>query len=186
MRTIREQTKTNPQLLDIPIEQLKAGLKKNITWLDQCFGRAWKITRQVGNKKYTEPCIYTGVGNEYESLVPSADLGNYSFFVLSDPTNLEDEFVEARCSLIVWADLRRCFDGDANRRDTEVLKEDLLRGLKQDIYVKGAWFIVDRVYEEAKNVFNGFTLDENDNQFMMQPYCGFRVDGTLRILIPTC
>ena len=184
MKYLKEQKKTHPQLLDIVIEQLKDGMKKNLPWLDQAFGRVWKITRNVNGKKYTEPCIYCE-GNSYESLIPSSDLGNYCFFVLQDPTEVDEQSVSARCSVVFWVDLRKCFDSE-DVRDTEVLKNDLVRGFQQDIWVKGGRFDISKIYEEGKNVFAGFTIDEDANRYMMQPYAAFRVEGRIKMLIQTC
>ena len=33
----------------------------------------------------------------------------------------------------------------------------------------------------AENVFKGFSTDEIDNQYLMQPYCGFRFAGKIEI-----
>jgi hypothetical protein len=35
------------------------------------------------------------------------------------------------------------------------------------------------VYERAENVFEGYSLDEVDNQFLMQPFAGLRITGEL-------
>lgn len=184
MRIIEEQIKSNPQLFDKPIEAYKKGLLESLSWLDQSFGRVWRNIRNVGGKKYTEPCVYTH-GNEYETLTPSDDLGNYCFWVLKDPTEVGEYGVSVNVSIIFWVNLERVFD-KANVRDTEVLKNDIIRVLTQDIWYKGSTLEVSRIYEDGKNVFNGFTLDENDNQFMMHPYAAFRVDGELITTIPTC
>ena len=89
MRTIVEPTKTNPVLADVAIEAAKKVLV-TLPWVDQAFGRAWPIAMERGNTKLTEPCIYTK-GNSYETVVPSADLGNYTFFVLMDSARYEEE-----------------------------------------------------------------------------------------------
>lgn len=189
-RIIREQTKTNPVLSDYAIGKINAKLKDRLWWLDQTFGRAWPITRVQGNKRYTEPCVYTAGNNKYgyETLVPSADLGNYSFFVLKDPTALVPNkygMVRIPFSLIVWVDLRTCFQGVGadKRRDTENLKRDILSVLKNDVFFTGGAITIAQVYEEAKNVFKGFTIDETTNQCLMQPYAGFRFDGEVSIMM---
>jgi hypothetical protein len=37
------------------------------------------------------------------------------------------------------------------------------------------------VWEKAENIFKGFTLDEIESQFLMQPYCGWRFEGIIEI-----
>jgi hypothetical protein len=40
---------------------------------------------------------------------------------------------------------------------------------------------VTAVYERAENVYDGFNIDEVDNQFMMAPYAAFRFEGTMMV-----
>ena len=40
---------------------------------------------------------------------------------------------------------------------------------------------MSRVYHKAENVFDGFTIDEIDNQFLMSPYFGMRVTGEIYV-----
>lgn len=185
MRTINEQTKTNPVLADKVIEAAKAALKANVWWLDQCFGRAWKITKRINGRNFIDPCIYT-TGNSYESLVPSKDLGNFSFFLLGEPSTISTDglYVDTPYSLIVWCDLRTCFsNGDTNRRDTENLKAELISALGLTASKNGK-ITLSRVYEEASSIYRGFTLDETINQYLMQPYAGFRIEGGIRTKMP--
>ena len=46
---------------------------------------------------------------------------------------------------------------------------------------KCASFVINRIYENAESIFKEYTLDEIDNQFLMQPYCGFRFTGEIEI-----
>lgn len=182
-RVITEPEKTNPVLADVAIEAMKKELR-TLAWLDQVFGRAWPVVRNMGGRKYNEPCIYTK-GNSYETVIPSADLGNYSFFVLNDAFNILDgediaPSVKVRTpfSLVVWFDLRRCFEDGENRRDTENLKADVVDVLKRTSF-KGGYITLTRGYEEWKKVFAGFNVDPEQNRCLMQPYGGFRIDGII-------
>lgn len=178
MRTINEQVKNNPVLFDLVIEEAKQCLLSDLNWLDQAFGRAWTINRLYEKKKYAEPCIYTK-GNSYETLVPSADLGNFCFFVLRDPNEITDNGkVTTTFSCIFWVDLVKCFS-NKNRRDTENIKNDILMAFRDCSFTKGGAIVIDRCYEEANNVWRGYTLDEADNQYMIHPYAGFRFEGRM-------
>lgn len=185
MRTIVEQTNSNPVLAAEAIREVNDSLR-NVAWLDQVFGRAWRITRELRGKKYTEPCLYVGgtSGNEYETLVPSSDLGCYSFWLQNDPDTMGNgaDYMLADYSLVVWCDLCRCF-GDGSRRDTDNLKKDILSVLVESGRADGV-ITVKRVYEDAKNVFKGFTFDETANQYLMHPYWGMKIDVELRIDTP--
>lgn len=186
MRTITEPTKTNPVLADVAIEAAKTALL-TLPWVDQAFGRAWPIAMDRGDKKLTEPCIYTK-GNSYETLVPSADLGNYTFFVLMDGAryDVDTEVYTQPFALIVWYDMRRCFaeNGD-NRRDTENLKKDIIDTLTISTAVKNGNITVNRVIENPKSVYKEFTFDTQQNQALVQPYGAIRFEGEM-IMLKTC
>jgi hypothetical protein len=47
--------------------------------------------------------------------------------------------------------------------------------------LKSGTFTINRVYEKAENIFQGFTLAEVDNQYLMHPYCGWRFVGEIRV-----
>lgn len=183
MRTIKEQTKTNPVLADAAIEAAKKRLLA-LSWVDQAFGRAWPIPMERGQSKVTEPCVYTK-GNSYETLVPSADLGNYTFFVLMDSARLDAEeglSLEQPYALIVWYDMKRCFDNGADRRDTENLKADIINTLRETPVHNGR-ITVSRIYEMPKAVYKEFSFDVEQNQSLIQPYGAIRFEGTINMLL---
>ena len=182
MRTIKEQTKTNPVLADVAIEAAKKKLLA-LSWVDQSFGRAWPLPMERGQKKVTEPCIYTK-GNSYETLVPSADLGNYTFFVLMDAARYDDDNsrLTQPFALIVWYDMRRCFDNGADRRDTENLKADIIDTLKETPVHNGS-ITVTRIFEMPKSVYKEFTFDVEQNQALVQPYGAMRIEGEINMLV---
>lgn len=176
MRTITEQVKSNPVLADVAIEAVKAQLL-TLAWVDQAFGRAWPISMDKNGKKVVEPCVYTS-GNSYETLIPSADLGNYTFFVLRDAARVTEDMYYQPYALIVWYDMRECFDNGANRRDTENLKKDIIDVLR-DVIIKHGSITLDKVYEVAKSVYKEFTIDETWNQSLVQPYGAMRFEGEI-------
>ena len=82
-------------------------------------------------------------------------------------------------SLVVWVDMRTIEGID--ERNTEEVKDMILRALKRQSWIKHGGMKFDRIYNRAENVFQGYTLDEVDNQFLMSPYCGWRFTGELWI-----
>lgn len=178
MRKVIEQPKTNPVLADVLIEEMKSALS-SIAWMDNAFGRAWLITDSVNGKKSTFATVYTK-GNKYENIMPSADLGNYSFFVLRDPSEVDQYGTFTyQLSLIVWVDMRKCFANGANRRDSENIKAEIYNAI-ESVQDK----CVFRIYEDMGNVWRGMTIDETHARFMEQPYAAFRFDIELRIEKP--
>jgi hypothetical protein len=86
--------------------------------------------------------------------------------------------ITAPFSLIVWVDMRTIDDND--ERNTEAVKEAVLLAL-QDIHLRRGRFSVKKIYERAENVWQGFTQDETQNQFMMSPFAAFRFVGEMTI-----
>ena len=180
MRIINEQTKTAPVLADVAIESMKKALL-NLPWIDQAFGRAWPILMQRGQKNVTEPCVYTK-GDSYETVVPSMDLGNYTFVVLMDATRIVEDMYIQPFALIVWYDMRRCFTNGANRRDTENLKSDIITTIDELAFSNGS-VTINRIKEMPKEVYREFTFDTQANQALVQPYGAMRFEGEIKMLI---
>ena len=184
MRIITEQPKTNPVLADVAIEAAKRQLL-TLPWVDQAFGRVWPIPMQRGDKSVTEPCVYCN-GNRYETLVPSADLGNYTFFVLMDSARYDEETdtYTQPYALVVWYDMTRCFENGSNRRDTENLKDDIIEVLRSTPISNGS-IHVSRIIEMPKSVYKEFTFDTQQNQALVQPYGAIRFEGEI-IMMKLC
>ena len=120
--------------------------------------------------------------NEYISLLPdNTALGNYCFFVLDEPQTIGAPMgiqnrLRAPFSLIVWVDMSKVENNDA--RNTEYVKEEILKTIRR-AWIKQGAVEISRVYQLAENVFQGYSLDEVDNQFLMQPFAGLRITGEL-------
>lgn len=178
MRKIDEQTKTAPVLCDVAIEAMKEALL-TLPWLDQAFGRAWPIPMKRGERQVTEPCVYTK-GDDYETLVPSSDLGNYSFIVLMDAARIDEGKVRQPFALVVWYDMRRCFDDGQNRRDTENLKKDVIDAVSSAT-VRNGGVTLNRIMEMPKAVYKEFTFD-TQNQALVQPFGAMRFEGEISMM----
>jgi len=177
--------KQNPKLFDKAFAGMQLGMGEHLLWLDHIFGKAERLVKVVNGRKYYTPNVFVG-GNEYEDITPDAtNLGNYSFFVLDEPQELSHDVgdrthIHAPFSLIVWCDLRN-LPSAYEERNTEALKQEILQCMNDHIWMRHGHFRLNRIYEKAENVFKGFTLDEIDNQFLMQPYCGWRFEGEISI-----
>jgi hypothetical protein len=180
---IRTPIKNNPKLFDKLFAVIQRRLADELPWLDHAFGKAERLVKVIGGKRYYTPNVYVG-SNEYEDITPdTTDIGNYSFFTLDDPTIVRHERgarvkYSAPFNLIVWFDLRNIEDDD--QRNTEAVKEEVLKALTSTFFREGS-ITITRLYERAENVFNGFSFDETENQFLMHPFAGFRINGTAEI-----
>lgn len=174
----------SPSLMDRVVASLQDGLAKSLPWLDHAFGIAERLVKeQDGVRRYT-PNIYLG-GDEYLLLLPDQGLGNFAFFTIDDPEQVEwsvgdTSRLTATFSLIVWLDMRTVED-DNDERNTEAIKAQVLRAMNGGIWVRTGSIALSAIYSRAENVFAGFTLDEVDNQFLMSPYTGFRYEGMMMV-----
>lgn len=176
----------DPKLADAIIGNIQRGLKDNLSWLDVAFGRAERIVKQINGKNLYLPAIFTGEGNnpnEYIELSPDAQIGNFCFFWLLDPQRITwrpkiPGNVRAPFALIFWVDLRRVYDEKSNR-NIMALEAEVLKTLNGGFPMPAGHLSIDRIYHLAENIYREFSLTEVDNQFLMHPYAGFRLEGDL-------
>ena len=174
---------TRAYLFDRVIQGLQDALG-DIAWLNHIFGRSERLVKMKDGMRYYTPNVYYGK-DEYIQLLPdNRDLGNYCFFVMEEPQTVTypmgiQNRVRAPFSLIVWVDMRTV-GATYDDRNTEQLKEQVLKTIKRG-WIKHGAVTVEKVYERAENVFQGYSLDEVDNQYLMSPFAGFRLTGEMQI-----
>lgn len=173
----------NPQLIDRVIAEVQKGLTDNLSWLNHAFGRSQKLVKIIQGKRIIMPNVYAG-GKDYIEVSPDANIGNFSFFVIDDPQtviwqNKIPGDITVIYSLIIWFNIDRI--PGAENRNTEFVKSEILKTLNGKIWLKSGRLNVTKIYEQAENIYRGFSLDEIDNQFLMHPYCGFRFSGEMTI-----
>lgn len=174
---------TRPYLFDKIIQNLQDELG-GLSWLDHIFGRAERLVKIKNGARYYTPNVYRGKDDYIQLLPDNVELGNYCFFVLDDPQTISlpmglQNRVKTPFSIIVWVDMRQV-NATYDDRNTEYLKEQLIKTIRRAWIKKGAVTLA-KVYEKAENVFQGFSLDEVDNQYLMAPYAGFRITGEMQI-----
>lgn len=176
-------------MLDAALGKIQEGLVAGLPWLNVAFGRSQRLTKLVNGRRIVVPSVFCGGWNghgenDYIEVSPDSKIGNFSFFEVNDPQTLEvgpwAREITSPVSLIFWFDLRRVY-GEASNRNTEFLKAQIFRLLNGGT----GWTLphgrlsVTRCYEEAANIYRGYTLDEIDNQFLMHPFAGFRFECVL-------
>lgn len=177
-------------MIDRVIGEIQNGLIEGLSWLDAAFGRSQKLVKTIDEKRYVIPCVYCGGlegkgKNDYMEVSPDSNIGNFSFFVIHDPETIatfpgQPAEIKAPFSLIFWFDLRTIYGSDTNR-NTELIKAQILKILngRTQWHLRGGRIRINKSYEKAENIYSGFTLDENSNQYLMHPYGGMRLDGVL-------
>ena len=175
---------TTPYLFDKVIRELQQALKEGLPWLENSFGRVERRVTEVNERRLYVPAIYQQDGM-YGIMLPDDRLGCYSFFVMHDPQEVLNRMqtevrIKSPFSLIVWVDMRRVEKKMRmpDERNTEYIKEQVLSVIETASKRKGH-ISINRIYESAENVFDGFSLDEVKNQFLMSPFAGFRFYGEM-------
>lgn len=173
----------SPKLFDRVMQDIQTGLIANLPWLDYAFGKAWRLKKVVDDKTIFFPSVYAG-GEEYLEVSPDSNIGNYSFFTFDDPVTYDWQSkiqgsMKSNFSLIFWFDLRNIPNSEG--RNTEMVKLEILKSLNGGFQMKNGRINIQRIYERAENIFQSFSLDEVDNQFLMQPFAGFRFYGEMFI-----
>ena len=175
---------TTPYLFDKVIRELQQDLKEGLPWLENSFGRVERRVTEVNERRLYVPAIYQEDG-QYGIMLPDDRLGCYSFFVMHDPQEVLNRMqtevrIKSPFSLIVWVDMRRVEKKMRmpDERNTEYIKEQVLSVIETASKRKGH-ISINRIYERAENVFDGFSLDEVNNQFLMSPFAGFRFYGEM-------
>ena len=170
------------RLFDRPIQDMQRSIGEKLLFMDHIFGRCERLIKEVEGKRIYSPNVYKG-NDEYILLTPdNTDLGNYCFFVREEPEQFAVDAglhsrLRAPFSLVVWADLRTIEDED--QRNVYDLELKVLDAISSPGTLKSGGITVSRVYHRAENVFDGFTLDEVQNQFLMSPFFGLRVQFEL-------
>ena len=176
------QPKEQPRLFDKPIQDLQKSIGSRLLFMDHVFGRCERLLKVVDGRRYFMPNIYKG-GDEYELLTPdNTDLGNYSFFVPDEPEVMVSNFgisgrIKAPFSLVVWVDQRTIEEADL--RNIYDLELKVLDAIASPGVLRHGGIEVSRIYHKAENVFADFTIDEVDNQFLMSPFMGLRIECEL-------
>lgn len=176
-------------MLDRVLGEIQEGLASGLSWLDAAFGRCQRVTHKVNGRTYTVPSVFCGGWNghgenDYIEVSPDSKIGNFSFFVIDDPQTISvgpwDRTIRSPFALVVWFDLTRVYD-EASNRNTEQLKAEVLHLLagRTGWHLTSGRITTARIYEDARNIYRGFSLQEVDNQFLMHPFGGFRIEGTL-------
>lgn len=174
-------TRTNPVLIDGVIAEIQAQMAQRVEWFNNIFGRVERLVKNVNGRTIYSANQYKG-GNEYTLIAPDSGLGNFAFFVVDEPETMDyyrgdRTHFATPFSLVVWVDMRTIASGE--NRNTEAVKQEIVRFLNDELRLRSGRMYVNRIFNRAESIFKGFTLDEIDNQFLMQPFCGWRFEGEI-------
>lgn len=174
-------TKTDPRLFDKEVLKIQNALADNLPWLDHAIGICETLTDVKNGRKFTSANLYLGHG-QYEQIMPCEEIGNFSFFTLRDPQEImkNNNLVKSPISLVIWYDMRKV-SLPSDERNTEEIKGQILGVLNQ---LRFPTLQITRIYEKPQNVFADFSYEHTNNQYMMSPFAGLRIDGVIEARIP--
>lgn len=195
-RNIKVIKKENPVLLDKVIQDIQDALAEKLKWLNYAFGRAYKLVQFGSNgSKFIYPAAYIG-NSEYASLLPNDNFGNFSWFDIYDPQEIEavvqslPQFSFSG-AIVFWFNLNSIFP-DADAMYLEEIKDEIVRVLTGPALIKSTAgrLVLTKVYERFENIYKGYALEkiynnytykgediqEIDKQFFMHPFAGLRFE----------
>ncbi len=179
---------SDPRGIDFVVKGLQLQFDTNLDWLDKSFARAVIRTEERENQgEYVFPAMFVQNGYDYLNMLELDNFDSYSFFVARDPETVTDYEEEQRnnysrrLSCIFWMNLQRV---DDSRQDDflEELKIEIRKSImaaRYDFNSNGGEVLgveVLAIYDEPKNIFEGFSLNVTDTQFLYYPYRGLRID----------
>ena len=174
--------KTNPKLFDLAASKIQNLLAVGLPWLDHAFGICEILTDIKENKKFHSANIYIG-NNQYEQIMPCDELGNFSMMILRDPQTFDGKdarLLKSPFALIIWYNMDK-LSLPTDERNREQIKWQILKVLED---ARFPWLKLNRIYEKPDSVFTDFSYDYTNNQFLMSPYAGMRIEGEIEVRMP--
>lgn len=177
---------TDPKGIDYALKEISEKLTgvTGLSWLDNAYGRAEVKKGIEGNDKIVYPAVYVG-NREYLKLHPDSHLGNYCFFVVEDGEeiinqSIKNKELKSNISLIFWFDFDTVYPSPLipDEYSIENVKDQISDFFNANVFPNSS-FVWENYYHKGDNIYKGFTDYEIDNQFLMRPYGGFRIEGTI-------
>jgi hypothetical protein len=176
--------------IDLVIDDLRTRIA-TIDYMETVYGRAAVMQELWGDKSIiTVPKVHTG--NEYKIPLPNDNTEPQSFFQalkqesygVYDRVNIGN--INRQIAITFWGKLG---EGDTPS-STEDIKFDFISMLQKSPYVSAVNSFVDERYQDVFPDFSGYfgkvvpgmKSGEQQTQWLMQPYGGFRLIITVNYI----
>lgn len=171
-----------PVLTDAFIVAFNAKIIQTLPWLTNRLGKVQEITKHLDGKYVKTPAMFD-INTDYIDIFPDDKLVNYSWFQFNtvEPfSSLRMARIRAKANFNLFVDLRTIYP-NVQSRNSENLKLQVLTALKA-MRLSNSSFQVINVSERFADVYKGFKINEIDDKYFMQPYCGlsFSLDIYIR------
>jgi hypothetical protein len=172
--------------LDMVIQHIQMALGDNLHWLEKSFGRAWFFQEfSTDNKPAKYPKCWDG--KEYINVLPNDNFKAMSFLATRSQEKFE-KFANATngnaktrdLALIIWGNLKK-IDPTKAYIYTEELKNDV-----EKILVMNVASINQYYDEKAETIFQDYTIDDLNTQYMMYPFFAIRFDISVKFFDSYC
>ena len=175
----------DPVLIDEALVEIQLALEDKLTWLNTAYGKAEK--RKVVNNNVTEifPAIHSGrnTKEDYIKLFPDSNLGNFSFFDITDGYGVDlarskRAKAEFGFGLIFWFDFRKIYANNWENKSIGNVVELVLDALKFSTFRRST-IDFEQIFEQADNIYSGYTNFDIEHKFHYKPFGGFRINGAI-------
>lgn len=177
----------DPKLIDKALLEVQTKLTTKLIWLDGAYGKVQRLTKVEEKRKINFPGIYTGSkqGKGYESAMPSDHLGNFSFFTIKDGEKLgtlsrRNTTINAEFGLIFWFRYDKIYPDDWKQRTIENVKDEVVSFFRTTAF-RNCRMTIEQFFELPENIYKGFTDREVENDYLMRPFGGLRVNGKIHV-----
>lgn len=180
----------NPKLFDRVLNIFNARLVVQLPWLSYAFGQAERMTREKGR---VYPSVYAGLNieGEYTSVLPDEFFGSdtevigFSFCDVSsikyDTANTKTHgIVSADLGIVFWYNLKKVLNSNSEYRNHEKVVDACLKAVKASSKGFKGHILPYSWTKKAEEIYRGYSIKEIDQQFLIHPYGGVRINCEIR------
>lgn len=150
-----------------------------VTWL-KAFGLAVRRTMKKNEADYIFPGLFLKEGFDYVDMMFNDNLDAYAFFYARDPEeplyDYATQFFTRDIDFILWCNYDKIDGAPVVSTPGEWIKSQVVPNLKlSGTEYKALDVTIEETYDEPQDVFDGFTFEEVESQFLSSPFYGLRV-----------
>lgn len=186
-----------PKLFDEAINEFNQRLAVELPWLTYLFGQSEPMSRKLGNGGVQVfPSVYAGENheNEYQSVLPDelfgsgSEIRGYSFFEIGSPTydsfkiTSPVNYLDADVGIVFWFNLKKVLSDPEEYRNWDLAIFNIIEAIKKCSQSFSGVVTPLNYTKKASEIYKEYSLKEVDQQFLLHPFAGVRVNCDMRIL----